>query len=96
MFTKNSNNKLKREMVWKTNLYSHCAGCGFKKFATIEEKVNSGLLNYKKILYYSLNCRKNTESKNPKVVKIKNGRLMVLLNCAIWGGKKFIKEQEVK
>ena len=42
-----------------------------------------------------LKCRKNTESKNPKVVK-KPGRKMILSNCAVCGCKKprFIKEQE--
>ena len=30
------------------------------------------------MLWYSLKCRKNTESKNPKVVKTKNGRTMLL------------------
>ena len=34
---------------------------------------------------YCLNCRKNRESKNPKVVKTKNGRIMLLSNseCVI-------------
>ena len=27
---------------------------------------------------YCFKCRKNTESKNPKVVKTKNGRIMLL------------------
>ena len=30
------------------------------------------------MLWYSLKCGKNTESKNPKVVKTKNGRTMLL------------------
>ena len=33
-------------------------------------------------------CRKNTESKNPKVVKKKNGRIMLLSNCAFCNSKK--------
>ena len=28
--------------------------------------------------WYYLKCRKNTESKNPQVVKTKNGRVMLL------------------
>ena len=32
------------------------------------------------MLYYCLKCRKETESKNPKVVKTKNGRIMLLSN----------------
>ena len=31
----------------------------------------------KTILSYCLNCRKNTEIKNPEFVKTKNGRLML-------------------
>ena len=48
------------------------------------------------MLSYSLKCIKSTESKKPKVEKAKNGRIMLLSNCAICGSKKsrFIKEQE--
>ena len=31
----------------------------------------------KTVLYYCLKCGKNTESKNPTVVKTKNGRMML-------------------
>ena len=47
---------------------------------------------------YCLKCRKKAESKNPKVAKTKkNGRIMILLKCAVSDSKKskFIKEQEV-
>ena len=39
---------------------------------------------------------KKTENKNPRVGKIKNGRIMLSSNCAVCVGKKsrFIKEQE--
>ena len=45
---------------------------------------------------YCLKCRKNTESKNPKVVRTKNGRIMLLSKCEVCDSKKskFIKEQE--
>ena len=48
------------------------------------------------MLLYCLNCRKNTESKNPKVVGTKNRRIMLLSKCAVCNSKKpkFIKEQE--
>ena len=48
------------------------------------------------LLYYCLKCRKNTESENPKVTRTKNGRIMLLLNCAVCDSKKskFIKQQE--
>ena len=48
------------------------------------------------MLSYCFKCRKNTESKNPKVVKTKNGRIMLLWKCEVCDGRKlrFIKEQE--
>ena len=43
-----------------------------------------------------LKCRKNTESKNPKVVKTKNGRMILLSKCAVCDSKnsKFIKDKK--
>ena len=43
-----------------------------------------------------MKCRKNTESKNPKVARTKNGRIMLLSKCAVCDSKKskFIKQQE--
>ena len=43
-----------------------------------------------------LKCRWNKENKNPKVVKTKKGRIMLLSNCAVCGSKKseFIKEHD--
>ena len=45
-----------------------------------------------------LKCRKNTESKNPKFARTKNGWIMLLSKCAVCNSKKlkFIKEQEAK
>ena len=45
-----------------------------------------------------LKHKRNTESKNPKIVKTKNGKIMVSSNCAVWGSKKsrFVKEQKAK
>ena len=45
---------------------------------------------------YCLKCRKNTESKNPKVVTAKNRGIMLLPKCAVCDSKKskFVKEQE--
>ena len=39
---------------------------------------------------------KNTESKNPKVARAKNGNIMLLSKCGVCNSKKFklIKEQE--
>ena len=43
-----------------------------------------------------MKCRKNTESKGPKVVKTKNGRIMLLLTYEVCDSKKseFIKKEE--
>ena len=48
------------------------------------------------MLSYCLKCRNSTESENPKVSRTKNGRIMLLLKCAVYDSKKlkFIKEQE--
>ena len=35
------------------------------------------------MLSYCLKCRKNTESKNPKVVRTKNRRIMLLSKCTV-------------
>ena len=50
------------------------------------------------MLLYCLNCRKNIESKNPKLVMTNNGNIMLLSECAVCNSKKlkFIKEQEAK
>ena len=37
---------------------------------------------------YCLKCRKNTESKNPKVIKKKKRRIILLLKCAVCDSKK--------
>ena len=43
-------------------------------------------------------CTKNTQSKNPKSVKTKNGKILLLSNCARCNGKKskFIEVQEAR
>ena len=48
------------------------------------------------MLLYCLKYSKNTESKNPNVVRTKNGRIMLLSKYAVCDGKKskFIKEKE--
>ena len=40
------------------------------------------------MLLHCLKCRKNTESKNPQVVKTKNGRIMLLSRFAVCDSKK--------
>ena len=50
------------------------------------------------MLSYCLKCRKNTESRNPKVVRTKNGRIMLLSKCSVCDSKKskFLKEPEAR
>ena len=50
------------------------------------------------MLFYCLKCRKNTESKNPEVVRTKNERIMLLSIFVVCNSKelKFLKEQEAK
>ena len=45
---------------------------------------------------YCLKCKKQTQCKNPKVARTKNGRIMLLSKCTVCVVKKskFIKEQE--
>ena len=48
--------------------------------------------------FFCFKCRKNTESKNPKVVRIKNGRIMLLPKCSVYNSKKLkiLKRQEAR
>ena len=45
-----------------------------------------------------LKCRKNTQSKNPRIVKTKNRKIMLLSKCAVCNTKKstFVKEQQTR
>ena len=46
---------------------------------------------------YCLSCKKDTENINPKIVRTKNNRLMMLSKCAICNNKKsrFISQGSV-
>ena len=50
------------------------------------------------MLSYCLECIKNTESKNLKVLRTKNGRIMLLSKCSVCNSEKlkFLKEQEAR
>ena len=45
-----------------------------------------------------LKCKRNTKYKDAKMIKTKNGRLMLSSKCAVCGSKKsrFMKEQEAE
>ena len=47
---------------------------------------------------YCVNCRKNTKNLNSKILKTKNGRLIMQPKCADCGIKElgFVSEQEAK
>ena len=47
---------------------------------------------------YCVSCKSNTENKNVKIVRTKNGRLQMRSFCFVCGNKKskFLKEQEAK
>ena len=47
---------------------------------------------------YCVNCRKDTENIDPKIVRTKNNRLVMQPKCSACGIKKsrFVKEQEAK
>ena len=49
------------------------------------------------MLSYCLKCRKNTDSKNPKALRIEIGRMKLLSKCAVCDSKKpkLIKKQEI-
>ena len=44
------------------------------------------------MLSYCLKCRKNTKSKNPNVIRTKNGRIMFLQKCEACDSKKKAQE----
>ena len=50
------------------------------------------------MLKYCLKCKKDIRSVDSKVLKTKNGRLMLSSKCTICGSKnsRFMKEQEAK
>ena len=47
---------------------------------------------------YCLDCRKNTENKDAKIIKTENGRLQMRSHCSICENEKsrFVKKQEEK
>ena len=64
---------------------------GWKNLLIWRKKLKIPIINniYKTVLSYCLKYRKNTESKNPKFVRTKNVRIMLLSKCSVWNSKKF-------
>ena len=50
------------------------------------------------MLTYCLKCKRNTKNRAAKMIKTKNGRLILTSKCAVCGTKKsrFMKEQEAE
>ena len=50
------------------------------------------------MLIYCMKCRKDTENIYPKMVRIKNNRLIMQSNCTVCGIKKsrFVKKQKAE
>ena len=101
MLKKYNNIKIKGKINGKINLYSRCIGYSFKNCATTDEEEIIDLLkdfwpNYETMFTLFLKVLKITKSKNPKVVKKRNGRIMLLSNYGVCNSKKtrFIKEQK--
>ena len=64
-----------------------------KKFDDMKEEIKTSnekqkFKLYKTKLSYFLKCRKNTESKNPNVLRTKYGRIMLLSKCSVCNSKK--------
>ena len=98
MFKKYNNIKIKRKIDGKMNLYSRFIDCGFKNCETTNEGKIIDLLkevwpNYKTMFTLLLKVLKITNSKNPKVVKKKNRRTILLSNYVVCNSKitRFIK-----
>ena len=53
-------------------------------------------LKYKTMSFHCLKCKTTTENINPRVLKTKNEKAMIISKCAICGSKKskVIKKQE--
>ena len=64
-----------------------------KEFYDMKEEIKNSDNNakfklYIKQCYLNLKFRKNTENKNPKVVRSKNGKIMLWSKCAVCDSKK--------
>ena len=65
-FINSNNTKTNREIDRKTNLYSHCIDCGFKKFEIIDEEEISGFINMSKLYIKQRHCIVWVVEKNSK------------------------------
>ena len=82
---------------------SRCGQCLSDKSKSLKQNPNkkSGVVTkyYKtNMLTCCLKCKRNTKYKDAKMIKTKNGRLILSSKCAVCGSKKsrFMKEQEAE
>ena len=81
MFTKNNNIKVKCKIDEKVKFILVALAAILKSLLILIKKVSKllkDLIYFFKKVCYCLKSQKNTESKNPKVSKQKNGRIMFL------------------
>ena len=85
-----------RSETGKISLIEEGKKIGIDEVIKRNEIIKKGLkcFKHKSMSSYSLKCRKNTESINPKVSKTNNDKTMIS-KCEIYGRKKsFIKKYE--
>ena len=80
---------------------SRCSPCFSDKSRFMKQKPNKKSCQwyYKtNMLTYCLVCKKDSENKDAKMIKTKNGRLMLSSKCVVYGSKKsrFIRKTRSK
>ena len=63
-----------------------------------KNKLTINVIHKNKRKSYCVKCRRDTENIDPKMVRTKNNRLIILSKCSVCRIKKsrFVKEQEAK
>ena len=99
-YTKSNNPKRVRNRQNRLMIQSNCTNCGFKKSRFIKEQQAVVILSnlgiktplskvpLLKMNTYCLSCKKDTRNIDPKIIKTKNNRKMMLSRCSICNNKK--------
>ena len=90
-FRKHTNNIALRKVTMANKVVRGISSCNNKsKFMKQNHHDKKGVIKYCKtnMLTYCLVCKKNTENKDAKMAKTKNGRLMSSSKCTVCGNKK--------
>ena len=85
--------KIIREKDKSEEIKKNVKNDGMSKKLLVNKVIYKEMMNS-----YCLVCKRNTENRDSKVVKTKNGRYMLSSKCAVCGSKKsrFVKEQDTK